>query len=601
MPTNGLVYAPDTPNWAQIRNIEYSYQVSLIADNPDYLRRFMVSTQAMQTQSLLTANAQLAEVNRGILGIQQGITDLTYAVQDGFDQVSGQIAELGGMMQEGFSLVAAEIQRQNAIMVDIAKLLSTKLEGEAREIRNSALSAVREGCSPEAFDQEGSLREALQLFRITVEHPMGMRDYVAWFNIGWLHWKLDGNLDEAEKAFATAVRQSMEKKDAYHVMAARHLAYMRFLLGKTDGAYQGIRLALQTAGDDPENLFTQMLIAAQANNAAELVTAFRALITDHPEWLAACLAEPELNPYQAQLQPVVDTLVGEARAQVRAAVDQVNAKLRDAGDMAKAVRRATLLSTATQQKITAIKELINGVNLDTADWPTMHRLVKALLALCTDAARDVDAIRPKVPLLRTIEWVQIPAGDFLYGEQKERKHLPAFEMMKYPVTVAQYRQFCDATGRAMPSAPQWGWQDTHPIVNVTWHDAAAFAEWAGLALPTEEEWEKAARGTDGREYPWGNQWDASKCCHSVGQSAGKTAAVGSYPAGASPYGVQDMAGNVWEWCDSWYSVNSTRVLRGGCWYVNIPDYFRATFRGLSTPAVRYYRYGFRCVSRSPGQ
>ncbi|HOF86921.1 MAG TPA: SUMF1/EgtB/PvdO family nonheme iron enzyme [Armatimonadota bacterium] len=603
MPTNGLVYAPDTPNWAQIRNIEYSYQVSLIADNPTYLRQFMVATQAMQTQSLLTANAQLAEVNRGILGIQQGIGELTGAVQQGFSDLSYAMQEgfdqLGGMMQEGFSLVAAEMQRQNAIMVDIAKLLSTKLEGEAREIRNSALSAVREGCSPEAFDQEGSLREALQLFRITVEHPIGMRDYVAWFNIGWLHWKLDGNLDEAEKAFATAVRQSMEKKDAYHVMAARHLAYMRFLLGKTDGAYQGIRLALQTAGDDPENLFTQMLIAAQANNAAELLTAFRALITDHPEWLAACLAEPELNPFQAQLQPVVDTLVGDARAQVRAAVDQVNAKLRDAGDMAKAVRRATLLSTATQQKITAIKELINGVNLDTADWPTMHRLVKALLALCTDVARDVDGVRPIYDLITSM--IIIPAGEFLYGEKKERKQLSAFTITKHPITVAQYRQFCEATGRAMPSAPHWGWQDTHPIVNVTWHDAAAFAAWAGLALPTEEEWEKAARGTDGREYPWGNLWDASKCCHSVGQSAGKTAPVGSYPVGASPYGVLDMAGNVWEWCDSWYKANETRVLRGGSWYGGSPDLFRAASRLDDNPADSDYRFGFRCVSRSPGQ
>jgi len=200
-----------------------------------------------------------------------------------------------------------------------------------------------------------------------------------------------------------------------------------------------------------------------------------------------------------------------------------------------------------------------------------------------------------------IEFIPIPAGDFLYGENKERKHLPAYEIMKYPVTVEQYRQFCEATGWSMPSAPTWGWQDTHPVVNVTWHDVAAFAEWAGLALPTEEEWEKAARGTDGREYPWGNGFSYLKCCHSVGQSAGQTAPVGRYPAGASPYGVQDMAGNVWEWCDSWFSVNSTRVLRGGGWNFSEPDLFRTTGRSYINPASGYYNCGFRCVSRSPGR
>jgi len=166
--------------------------------------------------------------------------------------------------------------------------------------------------------------------------------------------------------------------------------------------------------------------------------------------------------------------------------------------------------------------------------------------------------------------------------------------------VAQYRQFCAATSRSMPSAPDWGWQENHPIVSVSWDDAAAFAAWAGLSLPTEEEWEKAARGTDGREYPWGNQWDAAKCCNSVGQSAKRTTPVGQYPAGASPYGVQDMAGNVWEWCDSWYSVNSSRVLRGGSWGGAYPDGFRASDRGGRDPTYRLCGFGFRCVLRSPG-
>ena len=86
------------------------------------------------------------------------------------------------------------------------------------------------------------------------------------------------------------------------------------------------------------------------------------------------------------------------------------------------------------------------------------------------------------------------------------------------------------------------------MVNVDWNDANAYAEWAGAALPTEAEWEKAARGTDGRIYPWGNDWDRTKCVNAVHS----TMPVGSIPAGASPYGCQDMAGNVWQWCADWY-------------------------------------------------
>jgi len=249
-----------------------------------------------------------------------------------------------------------------------------------------------------------------------------------------------------------------------------------------------------------------------------------------------------------------------------------------------------------------------GVSLSTiinAPLPLMASPVVPQVATRTPEHRDIPHLSAHSTVenlvLLGIELIQIPAGDFLYGVQRKRNNLPAFNIMVFPVTVAQYRQFCDATGRAMPSAPNWGWQDNHPIVNVSWHDAAAFAEWVGLVLPTEEEWEKAARSTDGREYPWGNHWDASKCCNNVGQSAVQTAPVGRYPAGASPYGVQDMAGNMWEWCDSWFAVNSSRVLRGGGWYYDIPNFFRTTYRDYNDPTGRSVLIGFRCVSRSPGR
>jgi formylglycine-generating enzyme required for sulfatase activity len=130
------------------------------------------------------------------------------------------------------------------------------------------------------------------------------------------------------------------------------------------------------------------------------------------------------------------------------------------------------------------------------------------------------------------------------------------------------------------------------MVLVSWQDAQAFCEWAGLALPTEEQWEKAARGTDGRIWPWGNEPPTAKHCN-FNRNVGGTSPVGQYsPQGDSPYGCADMAGNVWEWAGSWYSPNQTRALRGGSWaYDDLNT--RAAVRYGYYPNDGYLNIGFR--------
>lgn len=190
--------------------------------------------------------------------------------------------------------------------------------------------------------------------------------------------------------------------------------------------------------------------------------------------------------------------------------------------------------------------------------------------------------------------------------------LSDFFIDKYEVTVKQYREFCNATRRSMPEAPSWGWQEDHPIVNVSWHDATAYAEWAGKRLPTEAEWEFAARcgnQSQGFKYSGSNTIDEAAWYKS--NSGGNTRSVGEKKP--NELGIYDMTGNVWEWCSDWYDENyyseSTetnpqgpisgeyRVLRGGSWNGSV-DFCRVALRNWNGPVFSSYLIGFRCA-RNP--
>jgi eukaryotic-like serine/threonine-protein kinase len=290
----------------------------------------------------------------------------------------------------------------------------------------------------------------------------------------------------------------------------------------------------------------------------------------------------------------------------------------------------------------------------------MKTALLVLVALGLVASRPhpgcpVDAANPALPATQVNRWdgaemVLVSGGWFLMGTNAEQlaawqladpsqkrdaytDELPQrkvwlddYYIYTTEVTVAQYRAFCVATGHTMPPASSWTQRDDDPIVWVSWDDAAAYAAWAQAALPTEAQWEKAARGTDGRAYPWGNDWDPARLQHTVGHAnAPQALPVGSFPTGASPYGCLDMAGNVWEWCADWYDPqyyrhmpdrNPTgpkdpiypnepiRVVRGGGWNNDVPGIFRVTYRGNfdydpPTQSNSDGFVGFRCVVSVP--
>ena len=260
----------------------------------------------------------------------------------------------------------------------------------------------------------------------------------------------------------------------------------------------------------------------------------------------------------------------------------------------------------------------------------------------SENARPMDKISGELP-----DMVFIPAGEFLMGSKEgegdkdehpqHTVYLSAYYIDKYEVTNAQYYQFWLADGgeKSKHTPASYGnaysigdWPEVaktkpnYPVVGVSWFDAQAYCEWASKRLPTEAEWENAARGTDGRTLPWGNdfnetiddtnrhsnRWDGDDGYDNM------IAPVGSYPTGASPYGVYDMVGNVWEWVADWYDKDyynnspknnpkgsekgKLRVVRGGSWR-NREYIQRCANRYYCYPDIWGNTLGFRCVKDVP--
>jgi formylglycine-generating enzyme required for sulfatase activity len=233
--------------------------------------------------------------------------------------------------------------------------------------------------------------------------------------------------------------------------------------------------------------------------------------------------------------------------------------------------------------------------------------------------------------------VLLPGGSFNMGSDNgdadekpvHRVILDEFLIDKYEVTVAQFKAFCRDTGRTLRDQPGWN-RESHPVVYVTWHDAKAYCDWAGERLPTEAEWEYAARGGwDGQKYVWGNSDTPPRGAGNFADETAKrknsnwTAFVGyndgyaeTSPIGnfnPNGYGLYDMVGNVWEWCADWYDGDyyknspsrnpkgsgsgTGRVLRGGSWF-DVPRILRVAIRGRNVPDYGNYDLGVRCA-RTP--
>jgi formylglycine-generating enzyme required for sulfatase activity len=299
-------------------------------------------------------------------------------------------------------------------------------------------------------------------------------------------------------------------------------------------------------------------------------------------------------------------------------------------------RSAVPISLITAQWVDGRQDLRQALRQD---------LQPALLRYLGWAETTPPAPRPVIEF----DWVTIPAGAFPMGsdgtkdklardvEKPQHKvRLDEFRIARVPVTVAQFAAFVQATGYRTTAEEQGSayiytgsqWEDVkganwshpcgpqsdvrqkqdHPVTCVSWYDTQAFCQWAGVRLPTEAEWEKAARGTDGRIFPWGDDAPTKDHCN-FAMNVKDTTPVGEYPRGASPYGVLDMAGNVWEWTSSLFMPypydaadgredsegGESRTLRGGSWYLTLSR-VRCASRGRGSPDLRLGDLGFRVLS-----
>jgi formylglycine-generating enzyme required for sulfatase activity len=247
---------------------------------------------------------------------------------------------------------------------------------------------------------------------------------------------------------------------------------------------------------------------------------------------------------------------------------------------------------------------------------TLEKAIKRIIWPKLYANPCID-VQSKINTVDGAEMIFIAPGEFIMGSDEvyydrdgqnrleggsQTRFQEGYFIYKNLVTVSMFERFCSLTNHSMPNPPRWGWDVTdYPMVNVSWDDAVAYATWAGVELPTSAQWEKAARGTDGLRFPWGNDWDPTRCWNNASAfKAGRPVSVGSFPEGASPYGVLDMTGSVSQWCSDWlqsgYYMGKLRNVRGSAFYSDSDYDFLCAMRSANAPTATYYGRGFRCAA-----
>jgi len=461
----------------------------------------------------------------------------------------------------------------------------------------------------------GSLLDRLK------QSPMSLVETISMLN------RLAGALDEAHNKGII----HRDLKPGNILLDESHQAYLSdFGIAKmTDATTMGTRGVLGTpAYMSPEHF--EGKVSAQSDVYAMGVILFQMLTgqlpfqaNTPPEWMRAHFMDTPLSvcACNPQLPAQLEAIIQQALAK------KGEARFRQVGELAQALNGLTKPTQNFYEQPTVLELPTKQSTMQPPK--TAPKMESKSSDLTPSKSKDLDSAKHKSEDLNSTRakdgkvMVRVAAGEFLYGEDKQKIYLPEFWIDKTPVTVAEYLRFLQLSNYTKPlffrvqklksshglENKEIAWekiswanfvQDTtlikqyqyHPIIYVSWEDAVQYATWAGKKLPTEQQWEKAARGHDGRMYPWGNQSPTPHLGNFTKQIGGTTP-VGQYsPQGDSPYGCVDMSGNVWEWCADWYNnTESFKMIRGGSWYFTNRIFIRHDNNITNTDND----VGFRCV------
>ena len=384
-----------------------------------------------------------------------------------------------------------------------------------------------------------------------------------------------------------------------------HLGFQEYLAGVQIRNDAAIDLLVEKYGD---KWWREALLLSLGLDSPSILAPFlkKIIPTHHFETDAGLIMDALRDSVIKPLKPFIDALKN----------DRLSSAARQ--NAAQALRHI-----GGKKAVDALREAAK--NSDAAISTGAFQVLETLDA--TNGVEKPVSNRPRrISSERGSDMVLVPAGVFLYGSREDDKrarsnekpqrsiHLPDFYIDIHPVTKNQYAEFLNNEKPNNKTLNKWidldslgvrieqkgngffvkkGYE-THPATYVTWRGADAYAAWAGKRLPTEQEWEKAARGTDGRDYPWGNTFDKNRC-NSQESGMDDTTPVDAYPDGQSPYGCLDMSGNVWEWTERKYdNRNKYKFVRGGSWF-NGSDRCLCALRFNDRPYAGVNNVGFRCL------
>jgi len=495
---------------------------------------------------------------------------------------------------------------------------------EALELLTEKWSALKPGAGPARFagtELRCALGELAREAHLAGLRVMDRERILALLTPALGHCGVAASADELLQA--TLVDTGLLRHKSRTSYDFVHLTFQEFLTAESLLRRGEGRVLTERTGDP----WWREVIRLYVGQTQEPAVLLERLLRTDPLLAAGCLADAGDPPGGAGVdRAIADAIVErlqvmlrDDRAQRQAAADA----LAEVGDWgARELLQRTLTGGDRDLALAAVLALAPGKGVGLADVAPGG--LGGLLRLLHGALPRVEtSLRPRIlDLLEALghPLCHVPAGPFWMGSDtgpaderpRHRVVLADYWIDRHPVTNRQFVAFAQETGFA---GGEWrkafapGKED-HPVVFVSWDDARAYAEWCGKRLPTEAEWEKTARGSDGRRYPWGDRWDGTRC----NVSGRGTTPVDAHPEGASPFGCLDMAGNVFEWCSDWYDpgyyraspesaptgpeTGESRVVRGGSWNDD-QDLARAAYRGYYHPVSRSVDVGFRVLLSSP--